>query len=153
MVRPVTKEIKRNDVNGNTVNFGPLVMGVTGGIQCLGRRESLISLGINLLDKKPPVYFVSSMYLVVSVSDRLRATVYAVEGCQFDTLGKRISDKGYAVVAKTRFHNRSSLKAWEKGKLLYDNQEPLKSSKVKRVTGYQKCILLLRRLLGNRSAV
>lgn len=148
MVRPVTKEIKRRDVGGNTINLGPLVMGVTGGIECLGRKESLLSLGISLLDKKAPERFVSSTYLVVSVNNRLSATVYVVDGARFDSLGWRLSNKGYSVVAKGRFDNGPALKAWENGKLLYDNQVPPRVARTKSISGVRKWFLSLKRLMG-----
>lgn len=122
-MRPVTREVKRFNAQGGMINYGALAVGVHLGIECLGKREGLIALGMRLVNKKPPVYFETSVTLSVKVNPHLSVTVYVVDGGQLDRLGFEISSCGYCVHAVPRFDDRPFLKSWENGKVVYSAPE------------------------------
>lgn len=127
-MRPVTKEVKRFNAQGGITNYGSLAVGVHLGIECLGKREGLLALGIKLVNKKPPAHFETSLALSVKVNPHLDVTVYVVDGNQLDRLGYEISVCGYWVYAVPKTQNGSFLRSWENGRLVYSSTKEAPSS-------------------------
>lgn len=148
MVRPVAKEVKRYDHNGEMVNFGQLVMGSFNGIECLSHRESILVMGGTLIKKKPPEQFMTSAVLSVPVNDRMKAKVYALDPDQLGRLAHYLSSSlcGKVYVVATS-EEGPVLKVWENGTLIYGFKQRTVTKPAK-VSGLGRFWLLLKRLFS-----
>lgn len=156
------KDVKRQEPNGQTVNYGHLVMGHINGIACLASREVLIRLGVNISTKKPPEYFYNHEHIQAIFGPMESYKVFAVNRSSVYVLGALLSNRA----GKASLYHVTQFKVkrtWVRGFLEYTDgtedwappkmQQVLYKQAPKRVGGLKKLWLLVKRLFSREEVV